>query len=112
MQNLSNLLARRRAVYSVLIGIILLTLPCYIVGGIALAIAPKDRTTQPTPQVTATFLLLATVTSSGPTPTLGELPTQFVPASVTPKPASSETAAATSTPTPTATKGPTPTDKP
>src|SRR5207247_471227 len=46
MQNLSNLLARRRATYSVLIGIILLTLPCYIIVAVALPIPPRCQPAQ------------------------------------------------------------------
>jgi hypothetical protein len=90
LQKLSTLLARRGSIYSVLIGIILLTLPCYIIGAIALAISPRDRVSQSLPQVTATSP--APATSSSLTPALGVLPTQFVPATITAKPGINATA--------------------
>lgn len=98
LQNLSNLLARRRSIYSVLIGIILLTLPCYVIGGIALAIAPRDRATQSSPQMTATFHVLAPSMSSSPTRAPGDLPTDFVPADVTAQPVIKDTAQSLTTP--------------
>lgn len=106
MQNLNNLLARRRARYSVLIGIILLTLPCYIIGAIALAIAPKDHAPQATVAPTATFLILSTINSpatSYPTVILVDTPTQFIPPSATVRRANT----ATFTPMPTGTLPPT-----
>lgn len=107
MQKLSILLSRRRTAYSMLIGIILLTLPCYIIGFVALGIAPRDRSTPTPTQMTPTFLVLATMTNTGATPTLGELPTQFVPPTRTPRQDASATptliVSATPTPTPIAT---------
>jgi hypothetical protein len=104
--------ARRRTGYSVLIGIILLTIPCYLIGFAALFILQRPGQTvigaaTSTPQPTLT---------NAPTPTLGELPTQFVPPTVAPTqpvvattPPASPTATATlfptlapATPTPTA----------
>src|SRR5207244_1048686 len=98
LRNLSDLLVRRGSTYSVLIGIILLTLPCYAIGAIALAIAPRDRANQPLPQVTATSLVQSPVTSSSPTPALGDLPTQFVPPPMTAEPGIKETAQSSTTP--------------
>ena len=104
MQHLSNLLARRRSIYSVLIGIILLTLPCYVIAAIALAIAPRDNMTQPTARTiatmttTATFSAIVTLTPvMSPSATLADLPTQFAPPTQTP----TLTPIATATVTPT-----------
>ncbi|HEY3290110.1 MAG TPA: hypothetical protein VGK87_08295, partial [Anaerolineae bacterium] len=83
MQRLSNLLARRRATYSVLIGIILLTLPCYILGALAMAIAPRDNVATSTPRPTATLVILATANPNA-TATLADVPTVFVPPTRTP----------------------------
>lgn len=74
--------ARRRTGYSVLIGIILLTIPCYLIGFAALFILqrpglPVLGVATPTPQTQPTQ-------TSAPTPTLGEIPTQFVPPTVAP----------------------------
>jgi hypothetical protein len=98
LQKLSILLAKRRSIYSVLLGIILLTLPCYIIGAIALAISPGGRASQPMPQITATSLVLAPVTSSSPTPAPRDLPTQFVPATITAKPETNDTAKSSTVP--------------
>jgi hypothetical protein len=93
LQKLSALLARRGSIYSVLIGIILLTLPCYILGAIALAISPRDQATQSIPQMTATSPALAPVTSSSHTPALGDLP-----ATITAKPGMNDTAESSTVP--------------
>lgn len=94
--------ARRRTGYSVLIGIILLTIPCYLIGFGALYILqrpgqPVLGVSTPTPQPTLT---------SAPTPTLGELPTQFVPPTIAP-PQPSATATNIQPPSATATLFPT-----
>ena len=95
MQKLADLLARKRSVYSVLIGIILLTLPCYIIGAAALAIAPRNPSGQPTKQSTVTATLLSLSTS-----TLADVPTQFVPATAAAKPQPTHTAAPVDTAVP------------
>jgi len=82
----------------VLIGIILLTLPCYIIGAIALAIAPRDRTTQPIPQITATVFVRAPATSSISAPVLVDPPTQVAPAAITTKPKITDTTESSTTP--------------
>lgn len=84
MQKLSDLLSRRRTIYSMLLGIILLTLPCYVIGFVALGIAPRDRATPTPTQMMPTLFVLATSTNTVATPTLGELPTQFVAPTLTP----------------------------
>ena len=68
--------ARRRAKYSVLIGIILLTVPFYVVGAAALVIAPHDPTPQPPPTATSrTSYVNAKATQSGLIPTISLMPT-------------------------------------
>jgi len=130
---------RNRAAYSVLIGIILLTIPCYLIGFAALFILQRPGAgTTPTP--TATGL----PTLAFPTPTLGEVLPGFTPPVVTapsptqpvvpptpnpppgiipptatetatptatapPTSTATETATPTATPTPTATETATPT---
>src|SRR4051794_41412552 len=98
----------RRRTYTILTGIILLTLPCYCAGFIALSILPggagSDSTATRLPTLTGQPTGTATITPSPvPSPTLGPpietlppTPSQFVPPSRTP------TTPATLTPTPTA----------
>src|SRR5215216_2664302 len=93
----------RRRTYTILTGIILLTLPCYCAGFIALSIGPgaagsdSTATNLPTltgqPSATATILPTATATLGPPIETLTPPPSQFVPPSRTP----------TNSPTPTPT---------
>jgi len=115
---------RNRAAYSVLIGIILLTIPCYLIGFAALFILQR-------PSAGAGATLTPTArglpTLAFPTPTLGEVSLGFTPPVIAtspmwptipptpnkppvtiPRPAK-PTATATETATPTATASPTPT---
>ena len=102
----NNVPRRNRVAYSVLIGIILLTVPCYLIGFAALFILQRPDQ-NPVLSPTATPAAQATQTRA-PTPTLAELPTQFVP------PTPSATAPLTASPVstqlpsvPTATETPT-----
>src|SRR5262245_32389924 len=94
----------RRRTYTFLTGLILLTLPCYCAGFIALALAPTPGTTpSPTNTLLATYTglppqtvtgtvtletltptLTLTASPSTPTGTFQATPTQFVPPSRTP----------------------------
>ena len=114
---------RNRAAYSVLIGIILLTIPCYLIGFAALFILQRPSAgANATPTPTAAGL----PTLAFPTPTLGEvLPGFTPPVFVAPSPTRptappapnpspviilpTATPTATETPTPTATETATPT---
>lgn len=120
----------RRFTYSVLIGIILLTLPCYCLGLIAYSIAPDPDDAPPLPEVIVTPTLLSTVqgvpatftviptfpvfltdTPGAATATLPATPTQFrtptiapgVTPSITPTPSQTTTGTPTQTATPTVT---------
>ncbi len=105
---------RNRAAYSVLIGIILLTIPCYLIGFAALFILQRPSAgANATPTPTATGL----PTLAFPTPTLGEVFPGFTPPIIAPSP-TRPTAPPTPntspviilpTATPTATEPPTPT---
>lgn len=110
MQQLSNRLSSRRTVYSILIGVILLTIPCYVIGIAALLIAQPGQADRSTTTPTATLLapLLQTFTPLPPTPTFGEIPTQFVPPTVTPRPSDTPTPPPTATPEPPPTYTPSP----
>lgn len=90
--------ARRRAKYSVLVGIILLTVPFYVIGAAALAIAPHDPTAQTSPTATSqTSYVNANATQSGLIPTIGLMSTLPAVPTLTPFDI------ATSTPEPTST---------
>ena len=113
----------RRRTYTVLIGIIVLTLPCYCAGIVALMLAPGEgapptlpAVLSPTPTETATVVdipgtltAIPTATRFTPTP-LPSTPDQFT----TPTTLPSATPTPTETPTsePTATLLPTATDTP
>ncbi len=129
MQRLSNRLSSRRTVYSVLIGIILLTIPCYVIGIAALLIAqPGQPGATPATLPAFATAVLQTFTPSPTRPALLNTPTQFVPPSLTPSltptsspsppptaappPTATATATDTPTPTPTETLPPTVTDTP
>lgn len=96
--------ARRLRNRSILLFIILATVPCYIVGGVMLGVAPdetvntEERTVPPPAEstdvfttATSTLTLEATVTSvldatRSPTTTLAATPQQFIPPTATPFP--------------------------
>lgn len=114
MQTNPNTGSRRRTAYSVLIGIILLTIPCYLIGFAALFIlrqpdAPISAAATATPAIAQTL---------APTPTFGSLPTQFVPPTASPAATSPiptavvATAPVIDTPSPTPTYTPSPTFTP
>lgn len=113
MQSSSNkpdVTGRRRTTYSILLGIILLTLPCYLIGFGLLFITQPAGNEQPTrtPANTATALL-------PPTPTLGAvLPTDVGIPTRTNTPANTATRPPTQTPsvTPSYTPSHTPTSSP
>lgn len=110
----------RRFTYITLIGLIILTLPCYCLGIIAYTLAPGPIPTLPPPMVTVTSLatiegIESTFTPSstplagqGPgtaTPTLPSTPGQFVTETrlPTPTPSVTQTPAPSDTPAPSAT---------
>ena len=112
----------RLRTYKILVGIILLTLPCYCAGFLALTWRVPDRnvTSTPTlmatvtnpalPSVTAGILtLLPSFTAGPPTKPLEATPTQFAPPSRTPSYTPTVTETPTTTATPTITTTPTPT---
>ncbi|WP_206156739.1 hypothetical protein [Candidatus Roseilinea sp. NK_OTU-006] len=116
---------RNRVAYSVLIGIILLTIPCYLLGFAALVILQRpDQDLLAAPTASPAQPLAETRPA---TPTLADLPTQFAPPTITPismpsptrvlpipthTPLPTETPTATPTETPTATPTATPTHTP
>jgi hypothetical protein len=81
MQNTTSKEPRRRPAYGVLIGIILLTIPCYLIGFAALFILQRPNPIAPA----ATATIAPTATSPiAATATLGSLlPTQPVPPTAT-----------------------------
>lgn len=117
----------RRYTYLILIGIILLTVPCYCLGITAYFMAPGPVPTLPSQPVTVTILPTvegieatftptlaptATNTSGFPTVTLPSTPDQFVTETRLPTLTPTNTATATPTPTPTNTPTLTPTMTP
>jgi hypothetical protein len=98
----------RRRLYGILIGIILVTIPCYCAGLVAIRRAPQHVT--PTASIGPTFTQAPFIASPTPTstaaltatPTRTITPTPFVPPTPTP----------TFTPEPTKTPTPTPTNTP
>jgi hypothetical protein len=118
MDTISSRIGRRRTAYSLLIGIILLTVPCYLLGFGLLWIARPSNAQNPFVQPTATFAaVIATSTQN-----LVATPTQFVPMTATtqttatnqPTKPPTATLPPTSTPSPTAsaTLPPPPTETP
>ncbi|RMF01103.1 MAG: hypothetical protein D6768_11355, partial [Chloroflexi bacterium] len=92
---------QKRAIYGVLIGIILMTIPCYCLGLIALATAPQVEIIGPavpgiTPTATTPLFVTATPSNTPvpatatptqpkpPTATLEPTPTQSFPPTITP----------------------------
>ncbi|MGD2050210.1 MAG: hypothetical protein PVH03_11960 [Chloroflexota bacterium] len=117
----------RRYTYLILIGIILLTVPCYCLGITAYFMAPGPVPTLPSQPVTVTILPtvegiettftptltpLATNTSGIPTVTLPSTPDQFVTETRLPTLTPTDTPTATPTNTPTLTPTMTPTPSP
>jgi hypothetical protein len=114
----------RLRTYKILVGIILLTLPCYCAGFLALTWRLPNNDLSPTPTLLATvtspvlpavttgiLTQLPSFTAGPPTTTLQASPTQFAPPSRTPSytPTLTETPSATSTSTITTTPSSTPT---
>jgi hypothetical protein len=87
---------RRSPAYSVLIGVILLTIPCYLIGFAALFILQRTPVVNPSPTAAPSATVVQTM---APTATLGDLPTQFVPATAQPTVLQLTSTAPTSTPT-------------
>lgn len=105
MQDSQESPSRRRAKLSVLIGIILLTVPFYVIGAAALAIAPHDPTPTPTAaNIQETAHANTRATESTPIPTLALLPTQVDLPTLPPLEIASATLTPTSTLTPTPTE--------
>ncbi len=135
MQRFEQLDPRRQRRYAILVGIILITLPCYCAGWIAIRRAPEvsllptetatsepivqTLTPSPTVTITATITLTPTMTPTGfvpspsPTTTITPTPTETPIPSDTPLPTDTptntptQTATHTITPTATATLEPT-----
>ncbi|HQW37018.1 MAG TPA: hypothetical protein PLJ62_11515 [Thermoflexales bacterium] len=119
---------RRRTTYSVLIGIILLTLPCYLIGFGLLFITQPAGNEQPTPTrpaSTATALLAPSATLGAVLPTDVNIPTRTVAPLPTRTPVPTNTPSSTPTivtptftftftptPSPTVASSPTPTTPP
>src|SRR3989304_12977 len=114
----------KRRTYTILAGIIILTLPCYCAGFVALALAPRPGRPTPTsqeatltsppllPTVTETLAgpptgTAVTFTPGPPTATLQSTPTQFIPPSRTPTATFTDTPTNTPPLTPTFTLAPT-----
>ncbi len=120
MNWLDQLPPRTRTLYVVFISIILATLPCYLLGGVLLAMARPAAPfpPSPTPFPTLTPLALTPVVLPtftvpfGPTETRLPTPTQWLPPTFTPTPTATHTATPSPTPSPTPTGTPTPTSTP
>src|SRR5512142_255069 len=96
---------RQRRLYTIFIGIIALTLPCYCAGLGALALAPTNR---PSAVVTATPKAITatpgvSTATLPPNATLGPTPTQWIPLTPTNTATGQPTATPTLTLTPSAT---------
>jgi hypothetical protein len=115
MNWLDQLPPRTRTLYVVFISIILATLPCYLLGGVLLAMARPAAPfpPSPTPFPTLTPLALTPVVLPtftvpfGPTETRLPTPTQWLPPTFTPTPSRTPTPTATHTATPSPTPSPT-----
>ncbi|MFZ8844192.1 hypothetical protein [Thermoflexus sp.] len=120
MNWLDQLPPRTRTLYVVFISIILATLPCYLLGGVLLAMARPAAPfpPSPTPFPTLTPLALTPVVLPtftvpfGPTETRLPTPTQWLPPTFTPTPTATHTATPSPTPSPPPTETPTPTSTP
>ncbi|MEM7345010.1 MAG: Ig-like domain-containing protein [Chloroflexota bacterium] len=122
-QRLSNLPKEKRNIYYALFGTILLTIPCYCLGLIALSAAPPAGSVTPTPFDIVPISSStpespengtpATETPTGtPTGTLEPTPTQSFPETATVTPTSTSTPTPSQTPTGTLTPSSTPTETP
>ena len=100
-----NVSPRQRRTYNILISIIALTVPCYCLGLIALALAPSTRAggSQPTPALSPPGNPLVAAITSPPDATQQITPTEWQPHTVTP----TQTSSPTRTGTPTASPAPT-----
>jgi len=128
MSWLDQLPPRTRTLYVVFISVILATLPCYVLGGVLLALARPAVAVPgtPTPFILPTLTPLGLTPVGGATPTFPfgptetrlPTPTQWIPPTFTPTftptPSATPTATATPTltPTPTSTPTATPTGTP
>lgn len=101
---LSQDMNSRRNTYTILIGIILLTVPCYCIGIVAYLRAPGQQPTLPPPVITPTSL----ATVEGIEATFTPSPTSTVEATSTPSPSPS----ASATGLPSVTPSQTPTQEP
>ncbi|HEY84730.1 MAG TPA: hypothetical protein G4N96_06425 [Chloroflexi bacterium] len=111
---LGNIPEQKRATYGLLLGVILLTIPCYCLGFMLLAASPEQNSKQPsataplvwTPRPTNSPIPNPTFTpyAAQPTNTLQPTPTQFFPTVVLPSP--TPTFTVTPQPSPTATNIP------
>src|SRR5512136_1470488 len=100
MNWLADLASGKRTVYGVLIATILLTLPCYCLGFVALAARPGAQ--GPLVLPTGITLTVAVEPSATRLPggTLGPTPTNWVPPTLTPTPPATRTSTPAATPTP------------
>ena len=110
----------RRRTYAILVGIILLTFPCYLFGIVLLSRAPnRGEGTEPAMTEPATASPTATNEATRPPPSVVSLtppgsptPQATVTPSITPTPTETPTNTPTNTPTETPTATPTPTETP
>ncbi len=115
--NTMESLRTRKPIYTVLIAIILATIPCYCLGFIALSLRTSTGRPTPSPTFTAELTLAPTETPHGvggtSVPrTLEPTPTQWYPPTFTPTPSPTLTPTPTETPSPTPTETATPTETP
>ena len=98
-----NVSPRQRRTYNILISIIALTVPCYCLGLIALALAPGIRSgiDLPTPALPPPSTPISAAVTLPSDATLQLTPTEWQPHTVTPTPASSPTRTGTPTASPT-----------
>ena len=94
---------RQRRTYTILISIIALTLPCYCIGLIALALAPGSNAgrSPATPTLVSRNTPVIAAVSVLPSATLRLTPTEWRPHTLTPTPTSSPTRTGTPTSSPT-----------
>jgi len=108
-------LRAQKPIYTILIAVIIATIPCYCLGFVALAIRPSPLTPTPIPETTETAVPNASATpyevgpgTGTPSKTLQPTPTQWFPPTRTPTPTATETPLPSMTPTDTPTPTPTP----